>query len=40
MVECVSDKVKGILEKERGREDFVCEVTREWVLNNEDEFPT
>ena len=40
MVECVSDKVKGILEEERGREDFVREVTCEWVLNNEDEFPT
>ena len=40
MVECVSDRVKGILEEERGREDFVREVTCEWVLNNEDEFPT
>ena len=40
MIAYISDRVKGILEDERVREDFVREVTCEWVLNNEDEFPT
>lgn len=39
MNDCIRDRVKGILEEERVREDFVREVTCEWVLNNEDEFP-
>lgn len=39
MIEYISDRVKRTLEEERVREDFVREVTCEWVLNDEEELP-
>ena len=36
----LSDGGKEILREERVREDFVHDVMHEWVLNDDDEFPT